>query len=64
MMESFASRLVINSLIALFILVVPLFSGNPITWWNIGGAVAVIVVTFITRTWYPNKNKRRGDPPQ
>ncbi|MDX2400399.1 hypothetical protein [Microbacterium algeriense] len=51
-MNSFRGRLIINLLIALFILLVPLLSGNPITWWNVGGAIAVVIVTFITRNWY------------
>lgn len=58
-METFRSRLVINLLIALFILLVPLLSGNPITWWNVGGAVAVVVVTLLTRKWYV-KDKGSG----
>ncbi|KJQ54382.1 hypothetical protein [Microbacterium sp. SA39] len=60
-MESFASRVVINSLIALFILLVPLFSGNPITWWNIAGAVAVATVTVLSRGWYHKDKPPRSD---
>ncbi|WP_341935894.1 hypothetical protein MRBLWO14_001571 [Microbacterium sp. LWO14-1.2] len=55
----------INLLIALFILFLPLFSGNPITWWNIGGAVAVVVVTLLTRKWYlKDKDSRSEHSPE
>ncbi|WP_431805754.1 hypothetical protein [Microbacterium paraoxydans] len=57
-MESFGRRIIINLLIALFILLVPLLSGNPITWWNVGGAVAVVVVSFVTRNWYTKPQGR------
>lgn len=60
-MESFASRVVINSLLALFILFLPLFSGNPITWWNVAGAIAVAVVTVLTRKWYRRDKTSRSD---
>lgn len=60
-METFRSRLVVNLLIALFILLVPLFSGNSITWWNIGGAVAVVVVTLLTRKWYVKDENSRSE---
>ncbi|AZH79958.1 hypothetical protein CSX12_16645 [Microbacterium sp. Y-01] len=59
-MNSFLGRLIINLLIALFILLVPLLSGNPITWWNVGGAIAVAIVTFVTRNWY-TKPRRHTD---
>lgn len=60
-MESFVSRVVANSLIALFILLVPLFSGNPITWWNIAGAVAVAIVTVLSRGWYHEDKRPPSD---
>lgn len=60
-MESFRGRLIVNLLIALFILLVPLLSGNPITWWNVGGAVAVLTLTFLTRTWYTKPRGGRQD---
>jgi dolichyl-phosphate-mannose--protein O-mannosyl transferase len=60
-MESFRCRLIVNLLIALFILLVPLLSGNPITWWNVGGAVAVLTLTFLTRTWYTKPRGGRQD---
>jgi len=64
-MESLRGRLVINLLIALFILFLPLFSGNPITWWNIGGALAVVVVTLLTRKWYlKDKDPRSEHAPE
>ncbi|ABR10495.1 MULTISPECIES: hypothetical protein [Bacteria] len=56
-MDSLLARLAINTLIALFVLLVPLFSGNPITWWNIGGFVAVYVITFVSQRWYTKKKR-------
>lgn len=51
-MEAFRARLITNSIIATFILLAPVISGFPITWWNVAGFAVILVFTFATRKWY------------
>ncbi len=62
MMNTLTARLALNTVIALFALLVPLLSGQPITWWNVGGFFAIYVITFVSQRWYSTSAPKKTSP--
>lgn len=55
------SRALIAIPFALFLLVIPLFSGLPITWWNIVGAVLFIIVFYASQIYYDRRREQKNE---
>lgn len=46
---------------AIFLLVLPVFSGSPITGWNVIAALGSLIVFYPAQVWYDRKRKKPTD---
>ncbi|MCZ4302464.1 hypothetical protein [Microbacterium oxydans] len=61
-MSNHLSKALIAVPFALFLLLFPLISGLPITWWNIVGAILFVVVFYISQAVYDKRRDRNSRP--
>ncbi|WP_223624018.1 hypothetical protein [Microbacterium sp. EST19A] len=59
-MSKHLSRALIAIPFALFLLLMPLISGLPITWWNVVAAVLFVIVFYVSQTYYDKRREQKN----